>query len=455
MFNTLRRAKKSFVDCCVYYLGITLIGIFKRIPHSWLHRLGKALGTLVFYTISDYKKTALTNLALAFPDKSFKERQSIAKHSIQHVMITVLELLAVEGLIGHLNDLISIATAEARPGGFSSDEVLTQKELQDTFSKLNENEGVILFCGHQANWELPFLYITRDYPGLAFAKPIKNARLNKKIFSLREIFKGKIVAPKQGINSALHALQQGHVIGIVGDQALLISSYTYPLFGHEAFTTTSPALLAYKTGKPVIAVSICRNTKGYTIVPSKKLYADKSLPIKDATTSLMNKLMGFLEKGIAHQPQQWMWMHKRWKRKLSPGLKKKYAYSHILVIVNSRDLEYFEQFLSDLARLYSGAALTLALYNPTKEKIFATNVPQYTIQEFSYLETLYTLPNSFPAVFDLAELPVCLHKHFKKTGSVVLYTRKALEKNLSQPTAPLITALKKFSKNAELLKKFF
>ncbi|ASD30768.1 lipid A biosynthesis lauroyl acyltransferase [Chlamydia abortus] len=455
MFNTLRRAKKSFVDCCVYYLGITLIGIFKRIPHSWLHRLGKALGTLVFYTISDYKKTALTNLALAFPDKSFKERQSIAKHSIQHVMITVLELLAVEGLIGHLNDLISIATAEARPRGFSSDEVLTQKELQDTFSKLNENKGVILFCGHQANWELPFLYITRDYPGLAFAKPIKNARLNKKIFSLREIFKGKIVAPKQGINSALHALQQGHVIGIVGDQALLISSYTYPLFGHEAFTTTSPALLAYKTGKPVIAVSICRNTNGYTIVPSKKLYADKSLPIKDATTSLMNKLMGFLEKGIAHQPQQWMWMHKRWKRKLSPGLKKKYAYSHILVIVNSRDLEYFEQFLSDLARLYSGAALTLALYNPTKEKIFATNLPQYTIQEFSYLETLYTLPNSFPAVFDLAELPVCLHKHFKKTGSVVLYTRKALEKNLSQPTAPLITALKKFSKNAELLKKFF
>ncbi|AFS28230.1 lauroyl acyltransferase [Chlamydia psittaci NJ1] len=444
----LRRAKQSFVDFFVYYLGITVIGIFKHIPRSLLHRLGKALGTLVFYTISDYRKTALTNLALAFPDKSFKERQSIAKHSIQHVMITVLELLAVEGLISHLNDLISIATAESHPEGFSSDEVLTHKELQDTFSKLDENEGVILFCGHQANWELPFLYITRDYPGLAFAKPIKNARLNKKIFSLREIFKGKIVAPKQGINTALQALQQGYVIGIVGDQALLISSYTYPLFGHEAFTTTSPALLAYKTGKPVIAISICRNKNGYTIVPSKKLYADKSLPIKDATTSLMNKLMGFLETGIAHKPQQWMWMHKRWKRKLHKGLKKKYAYSHILVIVNSGDLDHLGQFLSDLERLYSGAALTLALYNPTKEKIFTSNLHQYTIKEFSHLETLYALPNSFPAVFDLADLPGRVHKHFKKTGSVSLYTRKALEKKISQPTAPLITALKKFSKNS-------
>ncbi|EPP29097.1 acyltransferase domain protein, partial [Chlamydia psittaci 84-8471/1] len=99
-------------------------------------------------------------------------------------------------------------------------------------------------------------------------------------------------------------------------------------------------------------------------------------------------------------------------------------------------------------RLYSGAALTLALYNPTKEKIFTSNLHQYTIKEFSHLETLYALPNSFPAVFDLADLPGRLHKHFKKTGSVALYTRKALEKKISQPTAPLITALKKFSKNS-------
>ncbi|MEF9520159.1 lipid A biosynthesis lauroyl acyltransferase [Chlamydia crocodili] len=448
MLKNIRQAKQTILDFFVYYLGITLIGIFKYIPRSLLCRFGRVLGTIIFYTISDYRKTALTNLALAFPDKPFKERKQIAKHSIQNVMITVLELLAVEGLIGNLDSLISIATSETHPEGFCSNEVLTQKELEDTFFKLSENEGIILFCGHQANWELPFLYITRDYPGLAFAKPIKNTRLNKKIFSLRETFKGKIVSPKQGIHSALQALQQGHVIGIVGDQALLISSYAYPLFGNEAFTTTSPALLAYKTGKPVMAVSVFRNKNGYTIVPSRKFYADKSLPIKEATSSLMNNLMGFLEKGIAHKPEQWMWMHKRWKRKLFSNLKKRHAYSHILVIANYAELKNYKTFLTDLADLYSGALLTLALENPSNEKLLIDYLPQYTIKEFSSPEALYNFPNSFPAVFDLAGLPTILHKHFKTTGSSVLYTRKALEKKLSHPQASLITALSNFSKKS-------
>ncbi|AAP05415.1 lipid A biosynthesis lauroyl acyltransferase [Chlamydia caviae] len=448
MLKSIRRAKQTILDSFVYYLGISFISIFKHIPRSLLCCFGRVLGTIVFYTISDYRKTALTNLALAFPYKSFKERKHIAKHSIQHVMITVLELLAVEGLIGNIDSLISIATEETHPEGFCGGDVLTQKELADTFSKLNENEGIILFCGHQANWELPFLFITRDYPGLAFAKPIKNARLNKKIFSLRETFKGKIISPKQGIHSALQALQQGHIIGIVGDQALLISSYAYPLFGHEAFTTTSPALLAYKTGKPVIAIAVFRHENGYRIVPSKKFYADKSLPIKEATSSLMDNLMGFLEKGIAHKPEQWMWMHKRWKRKLFSHLKKRHAYSHILVIANYATLGNFQGFLTDLADLYSGASLTLALEIPTNEKIPTDDFPQYTIKEFSSLEALHTLPNSFPAVFDLVGLPKNLHKHFKTTGSKTLYTQKTLERKLLHPQASLITALKNFSKKS-------
>lgn len=229
-------------------------------------------------------------------------------------MITLLELLAVEGLAHKLDEYISIATSDTHPEGFSNHEVITKEELEETFTELKNNQGIILFCGHQANWELPFLYITRDFPGLAFAKPIKNVRLNKKIFSLREMFKGKIVSPKQGIPSALQALNKGHIIGIVGDQALLISSYAYPLFGHEAFTTTTPALLAYKTGRPVMAISVCRQSNGYTIIPSKKFYADKSLPIKESIPLLMNNLMSFLEKGIACRPEQWMWMHKRWKK---------------------------------------------------------------------------------------------------------------------------------------------
>ncbi|WP_348662843.1 LpxL/LpxP family acyltransferase [Chlamydia vaughanii] len=445
MLKTLRRAKQSTIDFLVYAIGISLISIFKSLPRSLLCRLGRIAGVVVFHTVPDYRKTALTNLALAFPDKTLKERFLLAKQSIQHVMITLLELLAVEGLVHNLDNLISIATSETQPEGFCPHEVLTNEELDATFAKLNENEGVILFCGHQANWELPFLYITRDYPGLAFAKPINNARLNKKIFSLREIFKGKIVSPKQGIHHALQSLHQGHVIGIVGDQALLLSSYAYPLFGNDAFTTTTPALLAYKTGKPVIAISVYRNENGYQIIPSKRFYADKSLPLKESTSLLMNNIMGFLEKGIACKPEQWMWMHKRWKRKVNNKIKKRYSYSRILVVMKQDAIEKNRDFLIDLANLYSGALLTLAVQNQTAP---LKDLPQYIVKEFCSHDDLRRFPNSFPAIFDFAELPKPLHKYFKKSGSVALYTAKDLEKKLRQPNSPLITALNGFLKKS-------
>lgn len=444
MFKAVHHIKRNLVDSIVYLLGISLMTICKLLSYPSLCRLGKALGSFFFYMIKDYKKTALTNLALAFPDLHFSERYALAKQSVQHVVITLLELLAVERLIHHLDTLISIVTSDMHPEGFLSHEVLSKKELEDTFTQLTENEGLILFCGHQANWELPFLYITRDYPGFALAKPIKNKRLNKKITSLREVFQGRIASPKQGIKNALTALNQGHIIGIVGDQALLMSPYSYPLFGHQAFTTTTPALLAYKTGKPVIAISVYRHKNGYQIIPSKKFYADKSLPLKQSVSTLMDSLIGFLEKGITCKPEQWMWMHKRWKQKINAQIKKKYAYSHILILLPEGEMAQHRTFLQDFAELYRGAQLTLAIHTPCAQENIL--FPCYTVTQFHCLQELKNLPNTFQAIFDFAHLPRSIHQHFRKTGTAHIYTLEKLKRKLPSPNTPLIHTLSSFIK---------
>ncbi|EPP35045.1 bacterial lipid A biosynthesis acyltransferase family protein [Chlamydia ibidis] len=434
-----------FLDGVTYVLSSLFISICKRVPYSFLKFLGHFFGLCIFYLVPKYRKTALTNLALAFPNKSYKERYSIARQSVQHTVITILELLAVESLTPHLDDLITIDTAEKSPQGFSQDELMTQEELLTTFTQLDNKEGLILFCGHQANWELPFLFITRNYPGLAFAKPINNIKLNRKIIKLRESFKGRIVSPKGGVRHALRALNEGWIIGIVGDQSLLTSSYTYPLFGSDAFTTTSPGLLAYKTGKPVVSVSISRHNKGYKIALSNKFYADRSLPIKEASSKLMDNVMHFLEKGIAAQPEQWMWMHKRWKRKLVNKFKKRYAYSHILVLVKETNLSSLETFLQDLSVFYSGATLDLAVQTLQTSYSLPEAYSNYNLKVFSNLNELYDMPNSYPAVFDLINLPRSLRKHYKKTGSVALFTQKTLEKKCLTDK-PLISSLKSFSR---------
>ncbi|WP_201457040.1 lipid A biosynthesis lauroyl acyltransferase [Chlamydia sp. 17-3921] len=448
MWLFFRKTKQYLLEAPLYYSTLGLIAFCKCLPRNVCRWLANTTGFLAFHCIPDYRKTALTNLALAFPQKTFQERRLLAKQSLQHLMLTGLELLTMEKLVRNIDSLITITgDLSSAPEGYLLQEILSSKELAETFDQLEKQQGIILFCGHQANWELPFLFITKSHPGLAFAKSIKNKRLNKKIFSLREIYKGKIVAPERGIHHAIAALQKGHLVGIVGDQALLMSSYSYPLFGEQAFTTTSPALLAYKTGAPVLAISVYRRAHDYLVIPSKKFYADKSLPMKDSISKLMDNLMGFLEKGIASKPEQWLWIHKRWKRKLSPQLKKKYRYSHILVIISESSLGKYQNFLQSLSEKFSGASLTLALQSCKEAELLNKNiVPGYTIWFFKDLQDLLKLPNSFVAVFDLINCSNYILRHFKSTGSRGIYTEKSLRKNLPYTEAPLEVTLKKFFK---------
>ncbi|WP_080125346.1 LpxL/LpxP family acyltransferase [Chlamydia suis] len=432
LFKRLRSGGKILVDHLVYGLGLGILTILRLLPRSSLRLFGKGVGTIIFYIISDFRKTALTNLALAFPEKSFAERYRIALQSVQQVIITFVELATVDKFSKHIDDIITIATSEDSPEGFFPEEVSSKQELEHFFARLDQQHGAILFCGHQANWELPFLYITKRYPGLAFAKPVKNSRLNKKIISLRESFQGRIVPPQNAINQALRALHKGEVVGIVGDQVLLSSQYSYPLFGSQAFTTTSPALLAYKTKKPVIAVVIYRQPNGnYLVVPSKAFYANQELSIRESTEQLMDQLMRFLEKGIACKPEQWLWLHKRWKRKLRHKFKRCYAFSHILVVVKGDALNSLHKFLTEFAEFYANASLSLAIIGAL-DSVPGGSLSPYSLQFLSSEEELLVKPNFFPAVLDLFGLSRRTRRHYKKTGSRKIFSKNRLKASLSQ-----------------------
>ncbi|ESN89810.1 acyltransferase [Chlamydia suis MD56] len=432
LFKRLRSGGKILVDHLVYGLGLGILTILRLLPRSSLRLFGKGVGTIIFYIISDFRKTALTNLALAFPEKSFAERYRIALQSVQQVIITFVELATVDKFSKHIDDIITIATSEDSPEGFFPEEVSSKQELEHFFARLDQQQGAILFCGHQANWELPFLYITKRYPGLAFAKPVKNSRLNKKIISLRESFQGRIVPPQNAINQALRALHKGEVVGIVGDQVLLSSQYSYPLFGSQAFTTTSPALLAYKTKKPVIAVVIYRQPNGnYLVVPSKAFYANQELSIRESTEQLMDQLMRFLEKGIACKPEQWLWLHKRWKRKLRHKFKRCYAFSHILVVVKGDALNSLHKFLTEFAEFYANASLSLAIIGAL-DSVPGGSLSPYSLQFLSSEEELLVKPNFFPAVLDLFGLSRRTRRHYKKTGSRKIFSKNRLKASLSQ-----------------------
>jgi len=291
-------------------------GILSLLPYAFIQRVGKKIGTLVYYLHRSFRKKALSNVAIAYGEAlSEKERKSIALESFQNLVIACLELFRLKRSRKNLSEIIQIEGEEA------------------LLPFIEKKQGMIFLTCHQANWEIPFLAITAKYRGIGIGRPIKNRWLYRWLLSIREMNGGKIVMPRNAIRESLKALKEGKFVGIVGDQAFPESPYAYPLFGTRAWTTNTPALLAYRTGCPLIAVSTKRVGHRYVVRGSPPLWPDLALTREEALADLMNRAMHYLEKSIQEAPGQWMWQHDRWKQQGIDHVKRPYRYGFILVII--------------------------------------------------------------------------------------------------------------------------
>ncbi len=294
-----------------------LFGFFiSLLPYRAIHALGRFSGYCAFYLHRPFRKKALSNLAIAYGNtKSEAERKKIAIASFQNLMITLLEFLRLKRSKGKL------------------EEIVTLEENSEVVKLLKKKQGVIFLTGHQANWEIPFLAVTDRFPGIAIGRPIKNQWLYNWVLSVREMNGGKIVMPKSAIRQGLRALKEGKFLGIVGDQAYPSSPYYYPLFGTRAWTASTPALLAYKTNSPLV-VGITKRINGrYIVTGSPPIWPNLDMPIKEEVPRMMDQAMACLEKSIKEYPEQWMWVHDRWKQQGIDHVKRIYRYGFILVVL--------------------------------------------------------------------------------------------------------------------------
>lgn len=310
------------------------IGLFS---YRTLHAIGRVLGTLIYYLHGPFRKKAMTNLAIAFgKDKSYAERRHIAIKSFQNLCITCLEFFRLKKSKNKMEELVIVEKGE------------------EVLDLLNKKQGVIFLTGHQANWEVPFIAVTSFAKGIAIGRPIKNKRLYDFVLSVREMNGGTIVMPKRAIAESTAALKAGKFVGIVGDQAFPESSYSYPLFGTRAWTTTTPALLAYKTNSPLVVAMTKRHKGRYIVQPSPIIWPDTTKPLKEEVVGMMNQALGYLEKSIATRPGDWLWQHDRWKQSGTNNVKRKYRFSFILVILT----EASKPLVEAIEKIYPRAFIT-------------------------------------------------------------------------------------------------
>lgn len=387
-----------------YVIIRSFLYLFSFLTLNQIQLLAALLAPVCYHLIPKYRKRALSNLTLAKElNFTVDQVQDIAKKSLFHLMVTAFEY----GKLHRAKSLNSICRC-------------LNPEITDTL--LDQKKGVIFLCGHQSNWELLFLDATTRHFGTCIGKPIKNKRLYNFILSIREKFLGSVIEPKNAYKGCIKALKNGEFIGIVGDQGLPESSFTYNCLGRLAHMTTLPALLSLRSAAPLYVATIVREKNNYAITYTGPITFE--MQSQDPLHDITLKSLQILDEKIKQHPEQWMWQHNRWKISYKHFIPKNCRHDAIGIIL-PLVYPHMHQDLELLKQVYQGAYFII--FKPQSLKL------ELSFNEIiDYLEPKDCLIIHYgpKLLIDLADIPGA-KKHFKKCAVFTYIKTTSLKKLIS------------------------
>ncbi|MGH7854326.1 MAG: lysophospholipid acyltransferase family protein [Candidatus Binatia bacterium] len=179
---------------------------------------------------------------------------------------------------------------------------------------LAEGKGAIVISGHVGNWEILGQSIAAaGYPIATIATPFYDPRVTRWLDKWRTQHGLKIIWREKNSGKAiLRVLRSNNLMAFLIDQNTWTAGDYVPFFGRPAFTPTTPAALALRTGAPVIFCWHHRRRKTHQITIERVIYEPRGDHGRDVL-ALTALLTARLENVIRTVPEQWVWMHRRWR----------------------------------------------------------------------------------------------------------------------------------------------
>jgi KDO2-lipid IV(A) lauroyltransferase len=262
-------------------------------------RLGAALGLAGYAMLGSRRRIALDNLALALgAELDARRRGAVARSSFRHLGITAVEC-------GRLF--------------FGSPAALLDSVRIDGVghvkAALAEGRGAFLLGAHFGNWEL--LAAAHVLTGCALSvvvRPLDNPLLDARLARGREGGQVRLIPKRQAVGGVREALARGDCVGILLDQDAGRQGVFVPFFGELASTSRSLAVLALKTGAPVLPAFIRRLPSGeHEVVIGSPIPLIRTGERDQDVVANTARFTAVIERWVRSDPQQWFWVHRRWK----------------------------------------------------------------------------------------------------------------------------------------------
>ena len=276
--------------------------LLSSIPISIWIALSSVLAKVAYRLDKEHTKVAKVNLDIAFGDKlDNNQKRKIIIRSYQNLFMTALDTILNQGK--------------------TKEQILSKVEFKNEhflIKALESKKPIIFITAHYGNWELGTLAIAAKFTPIdVVGRRLDNRYANRILKATREQFGIEMIDKKNAMRKMIQSIKKSKPLGVVVDQntrtkeGILVN-----FFGKEARHTPSVSILARKFDAIVIPVyDYTDDFRKWTVEFYEPLVMQKSDDINKDIQEFTQKQADITQKVIEKKPNEWLWLHKRWKNR--------------------------------------------------------------------------------------------------------------------------------------------
>ena len=267
--------------------------IMAAIPESCVYMIARILGGVAYHILRIRRDVTINNLRQALGGElSEAELEKIARRTYSNIGMTFIEVLLIPKLKSRIFEIVDM-----------SDSFILKRNF-------DKGRGLILVSCHFSNWELNGASVAAlGIPVSVVAKKQSNPYVDSYINGYRTGFGMKIIPPGVSIKHVVRALREHEAVGLISDQDAGKRGVFVDFFGRRASTPGGAAQLALKYGAPIVVTMSIRTACGRY----KSIFREVEVRENDTVEELTQRFTTIMEEVIRQNPEQYFWMHRRWK----------------------------------------------------------------------------------------------------------------------------------------------
>jgi KDO2-lipid IV(A) lauroyltransferase len=298
---------REWVEYAATWTGLKSLGL---LPRPVARLVGESFAAIAYALRPPLRRAAMFNLSLAFPDWTEAHRKRVIRRMVQQIGWMAAEFSQFpKYTCANIENIVVL-------DGFENFDLARRR-----------GKGVLFLTGHMSAWELaPFAHALYSHPLHFLVRPIANRRVDALINRYRCLSGNQPIEKNKSARPILRILADSGTVGILSDHnTVLEESVFVDFFGIPASTTSGLARIALRTDAAVVPGFLCwdRVRRKYRLrfEPAVELShtEDEEQDVRENTA----RFTKIIEDYVHANPDQWLWVHKRWKTR-PPGGKEIY-----------------------------------------------------------------------------------------------------------------------------------